>query len=103
MAGELAHIRMEPRRIESLPKEPVEEQGDILLYGRLMSQMHGYTQNVMEQSMMNNDAEKSSRRQYRIYWAVGTLINALSDIARKEIMKHSILLLKKHIRHRMAF
>lgn len=53
--------------------------------------------------MMDHDTEKSSRRKHWIHWAVGTLIDTLSDIARKEIMKYSILLLKKHIRHRMTF
>lgn len=53
--------------------------------------------------MMDNDSKKSSCGQHWIHWAVGPLIDTLLDIVRKEIVKNTILLLKKHVRHRMTF
>ena len=47
--------------------------------------------------MVEDDTEESSGGKHGIDWAKRAILNALANVAGKQIVKDSILLLKEHV------
>ncbi len=77
--------------------ESAEEQGHIFVYGVFVASVHGQSENVVQEAVMDNDAEERSGGEQWIDRAKGAALDPLADIVRQQIVKGPVLPLKKHI------